>query len=390
MPDSIPQKKYLVTGGAGFIGSNFVDWLVRTYGSDVRVLVVDSLTYAGNEENLRHLVCPGSNVSLQQADICDAQEMKRVFESFQPDYVVNFAAETHVDRSIDGPTVFVRTNVLGTQNLLECARNQWRISDGTWKPGCKFLQISTDEVYGSLGEPLESPVPVEIPQDVYTITSGRKDTPMAYGTDFFTETTPLSPRSPYSASKASADMIVQAYHHTFGMPVNITRCSNNYGPRQFPEKFIPLIINNILENKPIPVYGKGINVRDWLYVDDHCHAVDMVLRNGVPGEVYNIGGFNEKQNIDIVREIIDLVAEFTGTPPRRNLISFVADRAGHDLRYAIDPSKTARALGWYPVTPFETGIRKTVAWYLDNRKWMENIVNGTYRAYYNKMYDNRR
>ena len=382
------RKTYLVTGGAGFIGANFVKWLRREHGANARIIVLDALTYAGHVGTLADDIEAG--VEFIHGDINDAATLNRIFEEYDPDFVVNFAAESHVDRSITGPRIFAETNIMGTQTMLEGARKAWRNEDGSWKPGKKFLQISTDEVYGSLSRDHDEPVAIDIPEDVKrTVTVGRKDTPAAYGTGFFTEDTPLSPRSPYSAAKASADMLTMAYHHTYGMPVNITRCSNNYGPWQFPEKLIPLIINNILLGRDLPVYGKGQNVRDWLYVDDHCAAIDAVLREGKTGEVYNIGGFNEKQNIDIVHEIVDLVAEMTGTEARHDLIRYVTDRAGHDMRYAIDPAKTVRALGWYPRTPFAEGIRKTVRWYLDNRKWTDEITSGAYREYYERMYKNR-
>lgn len=378
---------YLVTGGAGFIGANFVKWLGRKYGKRVRVVVLDALTYAGNVETIAEDIAGG--VVFVHGDIRDGKAVSEVFETYDPDFVVNFAAESHVDRSITGPVIFAETNILGMQNLLEACRQRWRNQEGGWRGGKKFLQISTDEVYGSLGREYESPRRIEISEDIRKVMTGRTDTPVAYGEGFFTEEMPLSPRSPYSASKASADMMVLAYHHTFGVPVNITRCSNNYGPYQFPEKLIPLIINNIRHGIELPVYGRGVNVRDWLYVDDHCSAIDTVLNSGKVGEIYNIGGFNEKQNIDIVHEIIDLVAEMTGAPARHDLVRFVADRAGHDMRYAINPAKTVRELGWYPETPFADGIRKTVRWYLDNTEWNDRITSGEYRDYYEKMYKNR-
>lgn len=381
-------KKYLVTGAAGFIGANFVKYLVAEYGESVKVIALDALTYAGNLSNIAaELEQPG--VTFVHADITDAQSMRAVFAEYEPDYVVNFAAESHVDRSITGPAVFVHTNVLGTQTLLDAARSAWSAPEGGFLAGKRFLQISTDEVYGTLSRDYDQPQPIEIPDDIRAIMTGRHDTAAAYGREFFTELTPLSPSSPYSASKASADMLALAYYRTFGMPVCITRCSNNYGPWQFPEKLIPLMINNIVEGRELPVYGEGLNVRDWLYVTDHCAAIDMVLRHGTDGEVYNIGGFNEKANIDIVREIIALVAEYTGTAPRYDLVRHVTDRKGHDARYAIDPAKTVRALGWYPRTPFTEGIRHTVRWYLDNRDWTQNVTSGAYREYYDKMYNHR-
>lgn len=376
---------YLVTGGAGFIGTNFVKYLVREYGQYVNIIVLDALTYAGNLANLKD-VLELPNVEFVHCDINDEALVNRLFTLHNPDYVVNFAAETHVDRSITGPRVFATTNILGTQTLLEAARQAWRKGDGTWMPDKKFLQISTDEVYGSLPREYEQAQPIAIADDVRAVMTDRTDTPMSFGSGYFTETTRLAPRSPYSAAKASADMLVLAYAHTYGMPVNITRCSNNYGPWQFPEKLIPLMINNVLEGRELPVYGRGLNVRDWLYVDDHCSAVDTVLRHGRMGEVYNIGGFNEKANIDIVTTIIDTVAALTGTAPRHDLIRYVTDRPGHDMRYAIDPAKTVSELGWYPRTPFAKGIVETVKWNLDNRSWIQDIVNGSYRDYYERMY----
>jgi dTDP-glucose 4,6-dehydratase len=380
--------KYLVTGGAGFIGANFVKFLLNKYGDGVKVLVLDALTYAGNLMSISDEV-KRDNVKFVHGDINDATIVESIFAEFNPDFVVNFAAESHVDRSISNPRIFLETNILGTQSLLDGARRAWQHADGSWTEGKKFLQISTDEVYGSLTRDFDVPQPLQLSEHAAAVTAEREDVPAAYGKDFFFETTPLSPRSPYSSAKAGADMLVMAYAHTYGMPVNITRCSNNYGPYQFPEKLIPLLINNILEGRELPVYGKGLNVRDWLYVDDHCSAIDLVLRRGKIGEVYNIGGFNEKQNIDIVHEVIDIVAERTETEPRHHLVKFVKDRAGHDMRYAICPDKIADELGWYPVTPFSEGIRKTVAWYLANRDWTRSVTSGQYREYYKRMYDNR-
>lgn len=393
------MKTYLVTGGAGFIGSNFVKYILSRYPDDVKIVVVDSLTYAGNLSTLGECLKTGK-VDFEKADIRDAEAMRRIITEYDPDYVVNFAAESHVDRSISSPGEFLSTNVMGTQTLLECLRKTWITPDGV-RPGKKYLQISTDEVYGSLSRDFDVPRPIDINEEVRKVASGRADTPAAFGNDFFTEETPLSPRSPYSASKASADFITLAYSHTYGLPVNITRCSNNYGPAQFPEKLIPLMINNVLHGKPLPVYGQGLNVRDWLYVDDHCKAIDMVLRNGEDGKVYNIGGFNEKANIDIVREIIDTVAELTAQPAfasclkcnpdtvNRNLITYVTDRPGHDMRYAIDPSMIAGELGWYPETAFTDGIRKTIIWYLQNPEWLDAVTSGEYQNYYKEMYSKR-
>ena len=376
---------YFITGGAGFIGANFVKYILRTH-PDARVTVVDALTYAGNIDNLAEEIRDG-RIRFIHASINDAEAMVCAFEETEPDFVVNFAAETHVDRSITGPRVFADTNILGTMTLLEAARRAWRRPDGSWLSGKRFLHISTDEVYGSLPKEYGEPKPIAIPDDIRALVARRHDVPAAFGSGFFTEKTPLAPRSPYSAAKASADMMVMAWHHTYGLPVNITRCSNNYGPMQFPEKLIPLLINNIQQGRELPVYGKGLNVRDWLQVDDHCSATDAVLLHGRPNEVYNIGGFNEKTNIDIVRQVVDLVAEFTGTAPRHDLITYVTDRPGHDMRYAIDPHKTAAELGWVPLTTFEQGIRRTVRWYLDNPEWVRKIVSGEYMDYYKKQYN---
>lgn len=379
-------KTYLVTGGVGFIGTNFVKHLVGKYGDKVNIVVLDALTYAGNMANIEtELQRPG--VSFVHGDIRDESVVTAVMERHDPDYVVNFAAESHVDRSVTGPRVFVETNVLGTQVLLDAARNAWRSADGGWRPGKRFLQISTDEVYGSLSRDYDSPRSIDIPDDVRAVMTARTDTPKAFGREFFTEETSLRPRSPYSASKAAADQLTAAYGHTYGMPVLVTRCSNNYGPWQFPEKLIPLMINNIVEGRALPVYGKGLNVRDWLYVDDHCSAIDTVLRRGTPGQAYNVGGFNEQANIDIVNTIINAVARLTGTEPRTDLLTFVKDRPGHDMRYAIDPQNIVRQLGWYPAIPFDRGIEMTVRWNLENRQWIENIVNGSYRNYYQQQYN---
>jgi dTDP-glucose 4,6-dehydratase len=381
-------KKYLVTGGAGFIGANFVKYLLHKYDNNVQIVVLDALTYAGNIMSIADEV-KRENVKFVHANINDNTAVTSIFAEFNPDFVVNFAAESHVDRSIENPRIFLETNILGTQSLLDAARHSWQAADGAWANGKRFLQISTDEVYGSLTRDFDSAQPLQLSGHAAAVTADRKDVPAAYGRDFFVETTPLAPRSPYSSAKAGADMLVMAYAHTYGMPVNITRCSNNYGPYQFPEKLIPLLINNILEGRELPVYGKGLNVRDWLYVDDHCSAIDTVLRHGRVGEIYNIGGFNEKQNIDIVHEVIDIVAELTNTPPQHHLVKYVKDRAGHDMRYAICPDKIANELGWYPITPFSEGIRKTIAWYLANRDWTRAVTSGQYREYYKLMYENR-
>ncbi len=352
------MKTYLVTGGAGFIGSNFVIYMLNKY-NDVKIINVDSLTYAGNLENLTS-VENNPNYSFVQADIRDHDAIQKIFDENEIDYVVNFAAESHVDRSISDPEIFVKTNVLGTVNLLNIAKSAWLIGDDEYKPGVKFHQVSTDEVYGSLGE-----------------------------TGFFMETTPLCPHSPYSSSKAAADMFVQAYHDTYKLPINITRCSNNYGPYQFPEKLIPLIMNNTLLHKDLPVYGDGMQVRDWLYVDDHCKAIDMVIRDGKVGEVYNVGGHNERPNIFIVKTIIEYIKENVDAEVGEHMIKHVADRKGHDRRYGIDPQKIKDDLGWYPETTFEVGIKKTLKWYLDNKEWFNNVTSGAYQNYYEKMYKDK-
>ena len=355
---------YLVTGGAGFIGSNFVLYLLREYGEAVRVVNVDALTYAGNLENLAEVEGDPRHVFVQ-ADICDREAMAQVLAQHQPRYVVNFAAESHVDRSIATPEVFATTNVLGTVTLLNVCREAWGTRDASAPFGShRYLQVSTDEVYGSLS--LDEP-----------------DT-------FFTESTPLAPHSPYSASKAAADQFVLAYGDTYGLPVNVTRCSNNYGPYQFPEKLIPLMIHNAQLHEPLPVYGDGLNVRDWLYVEDHCRALDLVLRHAAPGEVYNVGGHNERANIQIVQRIIAEVAAATGDAQVNDgLIRYVTDRAGHDRRYGIDPAKIGRDLGWQPQTTFEDGIKKTIAWYLAHPQWMEHVTSGAYQDYYRAMYEGR-
>ncbi len=344
--------KWLVTGGAGFIGSNFLYYLRGQYPTD-QLVCVDKLTYAGNLSTLKGLMSAESPLSapgfhFYQENICDRDRMFAVFETEKPDVVVHFAAESHVDRSIDAPDVFLKTNVLGTGVLLDACR-----AFG----GIRFHQVSTDEVYGDL--PLDRP-------DL-----------------FFTETTPLHTSSPYSASKAGADLLVQAYGRTYGLPVTISRCSNNYGPYQFPEKLIPLMIINALNDRPLPVYGDGLNVRDWLYVWDHCRAIDLIVKHGTTGETYNVGGHNEMRNIDIVR----LICRELGKP--ESLISHVTDRKGHDRRYAIDPAKIGRELGWQPETAFRDGIARTIRWYLDHQDWWQDIISGEYRTYYAKMYGQR-
>ena len=338
--------KVLITGGAGFIGSNFI-FHMRQAHPDYNLVCLDKLTYAGNLETLAP-VMNDPNFKFVRADIADRKAVYEIFEAERPDVVVNFAAESHVDRSIENPAVFLETNVMGTQVLLDASR-KYDVK--------RYHQVSTDEVYGDL--PLDRP-------DL-----------------FFTEKTPLHTSSPYSASKASADLLCNAYHRTYGMPITISRCSNNYGPYQFPEKLIPLMIANALADKPLPVYGKGVNVRDWLYVEDHCIAIDLILEHGKVGQVYNIGGHNEMRNIDIVKKILQIL----GKP--ESLITYVTDRKGHDMRYAIDPTFIHEQLGWLPATKFENGIEKTVQWYLDHRSWWENIINGEYQTYYERMYGNR-
>ena len=338
--------KILVTGAAGFIGSNFV-FHMRKAHPEYDIIALDSLTYAGNLETLAP-VMEEDHFTFVRCDITDRDGVRKVFEEHHPDVVVNFAAESHVDRSIEDPGVFLRTNILGTQVLMDACR-EFGIR--------RFHQVGTDEVYGDL--PLDRP-------DL-----------------FFTEDLPLQASSPYSASKASADLLAMAYHRTYGLPVTISRCSNNYGPYQFPEKLIPLMIANALADKPLPVYCTGENVRDWLYVEDHCRAIDMILENGKVGEVYNIGGHNERSNLDVVKTILKQL----GKP--ESLITFVGDRKGHDLRYAIDPSKIHGELGWLPETKFDDGIRQTIDWYLNNESWWKNIISGDYMEYYEKMYGNR-
>ena len=376
---------YLVTGGAGFIGANFVKYMLAKY-SDIQIIILDSLTYAGNLGTLSEEL-KDARVKFVKGDICDNTVTDKIFSENTIDYVVNFAAESHVDRSIENPQIFLQTNILGTQNLLDTAKKYWTNGKDDnnypiWKEGVKYLQVSTDEVYGSLGDE-----------------------------GYFTETTPLDPSSPYSAAKTGGDLIVKAYGETYKMPINITRCSNNYGPYHFPEKLIPLIIRNILEGKKLPVYGDGSNVRDWLYVEDHCKAIDIVVNKGRIYEVYNIGGHNEKKNIDIVKLVISTIHDIMEKEPQyrsvlkkkellsdgtidiswmnNDLITFVKDRQGHDQRYAIDPAKISTELGWTPETMFDKGIVKTIRWYLDNQEWVEEVTSGDYMKYYDQMYSNR-
>jgi dTDP-glucose 4,6-dehydratase len=382
------MKTYLVTGAAGFIGANFIKYLLKKYKDDeIKIIVLDALTYAGNLGTIKDDI-DNKRCFFVKGNICDRKLADQLFTENDIDYVINFAAESHVDRSIEDPQLFLTVNILGCQNLMDAARKAWvtgKDAQGypTWKAGKRFHQVSTDEVYGSLGS-----------------------------TGYFTEETPLSPHSPYSASKASADFVVKAYHDTFHLPCTITRCSNNYGPYQFPEKLIPLMINNVLEGKKLPVYGKGLNIRDWLYVDDHCKAIDMVVRHGRDGQAYNIGGHNEMRNIDIVKLIIRTVHDLMAKDPslrnilhdsvkktqgtdnvdwiNDNLIEHVTDRLGHDRRYAIDPTKAKKELGWYPETRFADGIKKTIAWNLDNQKWIKEVTSGDYQKYYDIMYGKNR
>lgn len=382
------MKTYLVTGAAGFIGANYIKFLLdkKYKQEDIRIVVLDALTYAGNLGTIKDDI-DNQRCIFVRGDIRDRELVEGLFAEYDFDFVVNFAAESHVDRSIEDPQLFLSVNILGTQNLLDAARKAWVTGKDekgypTWKEGKRYHQVSTDEVYGSLG-----------------------------ADGFFTEMTPLCPHSPYSASKTSADMIVMAYHDTYHMPVSITRCSNNYGPYHFPEKLIPLIVNNILSGKPLPVYGKGDNVRDWLYVEDHCKAIDMVVRDGRVGEVYNVGGHNEMKNIDIVKLTIKTIHDMMAADKELrkvlkkqekdangeividwindDLITFVADRLGHDQRYAIDPTKIKDELGWYPETMFAEGIVKTIRWNLENQAWIGEVTSGDYQKYYEQMYGNR-
>jgi len=348
-------KNILVTGGAGFIGSNFVKLMLEKH-PEYKIINIDALTYAGNLENLKD-IDDNPNYEFFKVDIRDRDKVEEIFKNNDITSVVNFAAESHVDRSIEEPEVFLTTNIIGTQVLLDAAKKYWKVNPEDkyckeYKPGVKFVQVSTDEVYGALGE-----------------------------TGMFVETMPLMPNSPYSASKASADMIVRAYNETFGLPVNITRCSNNYGPYQFPEKLIPLMINNCLKGNDLPVYGDGMQVRDWLHVSDHCSAIDTVLHKGKVGEVYNIGGNNEKANIEIVKLIIGTLGK------SEDSIKYVKDRPGHDRRYAIDNNKITSELGWEPAYTFEQGMKETIQWYLENNEWIENVITGDYANYYQKMYN---
>lgn len=401
------MKTYLVTGAAGFIGANYLKYILNKYKNDeIKVIVVDVLTYAGNLGTIAEEI-KDERVKFEKVDIRDQKEIARIFSENEIDFVVNFAAESHVDRSIENPQIFLETNILGTQNLLENAKKAWTVSKDengypVYREGVKYLQVSTDEVYGSLSKDYDTAIDLVIDDDEVKKVVKNRTNLKTYGKNFFTEKTSLDPRSPYSASKASADHIVIAYGETYKMPINITRCSNNYGPYHFPEKLIPLMIKNVLEGKKLPVYGKGDNVRDWLYVEDHCKGIDLVLRNANIYEIYNIGGFNEEQNINIVKLVIDILKEEIENNDEYkkvlktdlqninyDLITYVQDRLGHDMRYAIDPSKIARDLGWYPETDFETGIRKTVKWYLEHQDWVNEVVSGDYQKYYEEMYGNK-
>lgn len=354
------KRNILITGGAGFIGSHVVRLFVNKY-PDYRIVNLDKLTYAGNLENLRDIE-NAPNYVFVKADITDFEEMRRIMAEYNIDGVIHLAAESHVDRSIVDPFAFAKTNVMGTLSLLQAAKEKWEASPNGFE-GKLFYHISTDEVYGALKP----------------------------GDGLFTESTPYSPHSPYSASKASSDHFVRSYHDTYGMPTLITNCSNNYGPYQFPEKLIPLFINNIRHRKPLPVYGKGENVRDWLYVEDHARAIDLIFHKGKVADTYNIGGFNEWRNIDLIKVMIQTVDRLLGNPEgySLDLITYVTDRKGHDLRYAIDSTKLANELGWQPSLQFEEGIEKTIKWYLDNQEWLDNITSGDYQKYYEEMYSNR-
>ncbi|MCS5420409.1 MULTISPECIES: dTDP-glucose 4,6-dehydratase [Psychrilyobacter] len=403
------MKTYLVTGGAGFIGANFLKYKLKQNRED-KYIVLDKLTYAGNLGTIKEDF-KDSRVSFIKGDICNKELIENIFMNHDIDTVVNFAAESHVDRSIEDPGIFLKTNILGTQILMDVAKQHWSIAKDdkgypVYKDGKKFLQVSTDEVYGSLCREYPEGKELAVTNDqMKRILKDRESIPKVFGNEFFTEETPLDPRSPYATSKTGADMLVRAYDETYHFPVNVTRCSNNYGPYHFPEKLIPLIIKNILEGKKLPVYGDGKQVRDWLYVEDHCKGIDMVIDGGRLGEAYNIGGFNEETNINIVKMTIDTIKKLVTCDKEKikdeykgivkcniedinyDLITYVQDRLGHDARYAIDPTKTVKELGFYPETPFIVGIEKTIKWYLDNQEWVNDVVSGDYAKYYENMYN---
>lgn len=377
------MKNILITGGAGFIGSHVVRLFVNKY-PDYTVVNLDKLTYAGNLANLKDIESK-PNYHFEKCDICDFDRVLEIFRKYDIDGVIHLAAESHVDRSIKDPFTFAKTNVLGTLSMLQAAKAHWT-ETGRMKGleaaeenagHCRFYHISTDEVYGAL--------------ELTNLAGGDEPGGGPFGEEFFKETTKYDPHSPYSASKASSDHFVRAFHDTYGMPIVVTNCSNNYGPYQFPEKLIPLFINNIRHSKPLPVYGKGENVRDWLYVEDHARAIDLIFHKGRTADTYNIGGFNEWKNIDLIKVIIKTVDKLLGNPEGTSdhLITYVTDRAGHDLRYAIDSTKLKTELGWEPSLQFEEGIERTVRWYLDNQPWMDNITSGEYEKYYEAMYANR-
>ena len=380
---SMSKKTILITGGAGFIGSHVVRLFVNKY-PEYQIINLDKLTYAGNLANLKDIE-DRPNYQFIKADICDYDEMLRIMQNHQVTGIIHLAAESHVDRSIKDPFTFARTNVMGTLSLLQAAKVYWESLPERYE-GKRFYHISTDEVYGALE--LTHPEGVEPP---FTTTASSSEHHLAYGKDFFYEDTKYNPHSPYSASKASSDHFVRAFHDTYGMPTIVTNCSNNYGPYQFPEKLIPLFINNIRQGKPLPVYGKGENVRDWLYVEDHARAIDVIFHQGAVAETYNIGGFNEWKNIDLIHVVIKTVDRLLGKPEgsSEHLITYVTDRMGHDLRYAIDSTKLKNELGWEPSLQFEEGIEKTVRWYLEHEDWMQEVTSGAYQKYYDEMYQNR-
>ncbi|MGM9833217.1 MAG: dTDP-glucose 4,6-dehydratase [Candidatus Limisoma sp.] len=376
------KRNIIITGGAGFIGSHVVRLFVNKY-PDYHIVNLDKLTYAGNLENLKDVEA-ASNYSFERADICDFEAVMAIIRKYNVDGIIHLAAESHVDRSIRDPFAFAMTNVMGTLSLLQAAKTYWESLPERYD-GKLFYHISTDEVYGALE--MTNPEGIQSP---FT-TAASSQHYHAYGSEYFLETTKYNPHSPYSASKASSDHFVRAFHDTYGMPTIVTNCSNNYGPYQFPEKLIPLFINNIRHRKPLPVYGKGENVRDWLYVEDHARAIDLIFHRGTVADTYNIGGFNEWKNIDIIKVIIKTVDRLLGNPEGASLdlITYVTDRQGHDLRYAIDSRKLQRELGWQPSLQFEEGIERTVRWYLDNEEWVDRVTSGDYLKYYDEMYGNR-